>query len=571
MNSDNLPASLQLQKLRLLSGLIMFSFLSMHLLNHALGLISIETAEHGKRWFSVVWMNPFSLSLFYGAVLIHVLLVLHALYKRRTLNMPMREAVQLVFGLLIPLLIIEHAASLRFSSMLYDIPVTYENVIRRLWINAPVAGMRQSVAVIVIWIHGCIGLFFWLRYRSWYPRFGGYFLAIAVLVPVMALLGFSSAGRELESANSYKMLPNPIIAAPNELHRPDQRQATIDNNINTIVKTIQLTFIGMVGTVFLLRGARTLRQKSTLIDVHYEHGATVRVPKEMTLLEASRLNGVAHYSVCGGRGRCSTCRVRILDSDGPLPPPSDIERATLHRIHADEDIRLGCQLRPQFNLRVALLLSQNHQQTTPAENEPIRPGREEEIAVLFCDLRNFTTLTEARLPYDIVFLLNRYFAIVGQAIEQSGGRLDKFIGDGAMALFGLDGSSATACRDAMRAAATIVQEIDRLNEELEKEFSVHLRVAIGVHTGPSIVGVMGYGQAKSLTAIGDTVNVASRLESVAKELNTTIVVSEPAIIQSGVNIKDLQKRDIKVRGRSSPMRVYVISEAESTRFLAVPA
>lgn len=571
MNSDNLPASLQLQKLRLLSGLIMFSFLSMHLLNHALGLISIETAEHGKRWFSVVWMNPFSLSLFYGAVLIHVLLVLNALYKRRTLNMPMREAVQLVFGLLIPLLIIEHAASLRFSSMLYDIPVTYENVIRRLWINAPVAGVRQSVAVIVIWIHGCIGLFFWLRYRSWYPRFGGYFLAIAVLVPVMALLGFSSAGRELESANSYKMLPNPIIAAPNELHRPDQRQATIDNNINTIVKTIQLTFIGMVGTVFLLRGARTLRQKSTLIDVHYEHGATVRVPKEMTLLEASRLNGVAHYSVCGGRGRCSTCRVRILDSDGPLPPPSDIERATLHRIHADEDIRLGCQLRPQSNLRVALLLSQNHQQTTPAENEPIRPGREEEIAVLFCDLRNFTTLTEARLPYDIVFLLNRYFAIVGQAIEQSGGRLDKFIGDGAMALFGLDGSSATACRDAMRAAATIVQEIDRLNEELEKEFSVHLRVAIGVHTGPSIVGVMGYGQAKSLTAIGDTVNVASRLESVAKELNTTIVVSEPAIIQSGVNIKDLQKRDIKVRGRSSPMRVYVISETESTRFLAVPA
>lgn len=571
MNSDNLPASLQLQKLRLLSGLVMFSFLSMHLLNHALGLISIEAAEHGKRWFSVVWMNPFSLSLFYGAVLTHVLLVLHALYKRRTLNMPMREALQLVFGLLIPLLIIEHAASLRFSSMLYDIPVTYENVIRRLWINAPVAGVRQSVAVIVIWTHGCIGLYFWLRYRAWYPRFSGYFLTIAVLVPVMALLGFSSAGRELESANSYKMLPNPIVSAPNELHRPDPRQAAIDNNINTIVKTIQLTFVGMVGAVFLLRGARTLRQKSTLIDIHYEHGATVRVPKDMTLLEASRLNGVAHYSVCGGRGRCSTCRVRILDSDGPLPPPGDIERATLQRIHADEDIRLGCQLRPQSNLRVALLLSQNHQQTTPAENEPIRPGREEEIAVLFCDLRNFTTLTEARLPYDIVFLLNRYFAIVGQAIEQSGGRLDKFIGDGAMALFGLDGNSATACRDAMRAAATIVQEIDRLNEELEKEFSVHLRVAIGVHTGPSIVGVMGYGQAKSLTAIGDTVNVASRLESVAKELNTTIVVSEPAIIQSGVNIKDLQKRDIKVRGRSSPMRVYVISEKESTRFLPVPA
>src|SRR5690606_3668008 len=140
MNSDNLPASLQLQKLRLISGLIMLLFLSMHLLNHALGLISIEAAEQGKRWFSVIWMDPVSLSVFYGAVLTHVLLVLHALYKRRTLNMPTREALQLIFGLLIPLLIIEHAASLRFSSMLYNIPITYENVIRRLWINAPVAG-----------------------------------------------------------------------------------------------------------------------------------------------------------------------------------------------------------------------------------------------------------------------------------------------------------------------------------------------------------------------------------------------------------------------------------------------
>lgn len=571
MNSDTFSSELQIRKLRLLSGLIMFSFVSLHLLNHALGLISIETAEEGKRWFSIIWMNPISLSVFYGAVLTHVLLVLHALYKRRTLHMPLREAAQLILGLLIPLLIIEHAASLRFSSMLYDIPITYENVIRRLWINSPIAGVRQSVAVVVIWTHGCIGLYFWLRYRSWYPRTSAIFLTIAVLVPVMALLGFSSAGRELESAQSYKALPNTIISTPHELHQPDQRQSVIDTNINTIVKSIQLTFIGMVGSVFLLRGARTLRQKPMLIDIHYEHGATVRVPKDMTLLEASRLNTIPHYSVCGGRGRCSTCRVRVLESDGPLPPPGDIERATLDRIHADEDIRLGCQLRPQSNIRVALLLSQNHQQTAPAENEPIRPGREEEIAVLFCDLRNFTTLTEARLPYDIVFLLNRYFAIVGQAIEQSGGRLDKFIGDGAMALFGLDSNSTTACRDAMRAAATIVQDIDRLNEELEKEFSVHLRIAIGIHTGPSIVGVMGYGQAKSLTAIGDTVNVASRLESVAKELNATIVVSEPTIIQSGVPIKDLQKHDITVRGRSSPMRVYVISEKESVRFLPTPA
>ena len=131
--------------------------------------------------------------------------------------------------------------------------------------------------------------------------------------------------------------------------------------------------------------------------------------------------------------------------------------------------------------------------TLPVGSQQTNPGREQEIAILFCDIRSFTMLTEAQLPYDIVFLLNRYFAIVGQAVERSADASDKFIGDGAMALFGLSGSPEDACRNALKAAATIVSEIERLNDELSAELPMPLRVAIGIHSGPAIVGAMGYG------------------------------------------------------------------------------
>lgn len=247
------------------------------------------------------------------------------------------------------------------------------------------------------------------------------------------------------------------------------------------------------------------------------------------------------------------------------------------RIHADGDVRLGCQLHPEGDVSVALLMAPNPDTALPVATEPVRPGREEEIAVLFCDLRNFTDLSEARLPYDVVFLLNRYFAIVGQAVEQAGGRLDKFIGDGAMALFGLGGgrdrgSSDTGGRDrgarqALAAAAAIVRDIAHLNAELGADFSVRLRVAVGIHAGPSVVGVMGYGTTKNLTAVGDTVNVASRLETTAKDHDVAIAVSERALARSGVATDGLRHDEVAIRGRTAPLRVYLISEEESRRFV----
>ncbi len=176
-------------------------------------------------------------------------------------------------------------------------------------------------------------------------------------------------------------------------------------------------------------------------------------------------------------------------------------------------MRLACQLRPTGDIKVTPLLPP----FATARDGFARPGYlqggELEIAILFADLRAFTRLAETRLPYDVVFVLNRYFAAMGRAVEEAGGHLDKFIGDGVMALFGIGSDPATGCREALHAARLMSEHLVELNAALENDLGEPLRIGIGLHFGPTIVGEMGYSKAVSLTAVGDAVNTASRLES----------------------------------------------------------
>lgn len=562
-----------LRRARLVSGLIMLTFLTLHLTNHALNLISLAAAEEGRRWFLAIWRNPVGTTLFYGAAVTHVTLAMRSLYLRRTFYMPVGEALQIILGLVIPLLIIDHVVGTRIRHELSNYYDSYEAIIRGFWITSPFNGVKQTLALIVIWCHGCIGIHFWLRYRQWYQSAAPVLLTVAILLPVLALLGFANTGRTIANmspASGYGEFPSSGYQGHKNFNAtryasPAERAEVKQDEF--LIKTgLYGAFGGGLALVVALRIRRRWRERATQIEIRYADGESVRVPLGFSVLEASRLGGIPHYAVCGGKGRCSTCRVQVLEGAETLPPPEPIEQTTLTRIGADYGVRLACQLHPTANISVAPLLVPSLESIVPAGSQQASPGREREIAILFCDIRSFTMLTEARLPYDIVFLLNRYFAIVGQAVERSGGRLDKFIGDGAMALFGLTGSAADGCKNALKAAAIIVKEIERLNDELAGELSMPLRVAIGIHTGPAIVGAMGYGAVKSLTAIGDTVNVASRLEAVAKEFDVTLVVSEPVVTLAASDTAGLEVRDVAIRGRALPLRVYIVPQESSIRF-----
>ncbi|GGD02170.1 adenylate/guanylate cyclase domain-containing protein [Aureimonas glaciei] len=535
------------RRIRLVTGLVLFAFIALHFANHALGLVSLTAMEEGEKWFGRIWGGGPMRALFYVALMVHFALALHALYKRRTLRMPMREAMQILFGLGLPLLIIPHVLAVGLAEQTTGHDADYAHVVHALW-AAPANALQQVAALVVAWVHGCLGLWFWLRFRPWFPRIALPAFTIALLVPVLSILGFVAAGKEIGSG-LVTVVRHPATPAGAAL----AAQASL---------AVHALYFGAIAATLL---ARALKQRRGLLSgfrVTYPEGQVIAVPIGTSVLEASRIGGIPHVAVCGGKGRCSTCRVRVIEGQGALPPPHAAERTTLERIDAPSDIRLACQLRPTANLRVAPVVTAELPRLDGGATLAWRAGAERSIVVLFCDLRGFTAMTERRLPFDTVFLLNRFFAAVGEAVESSDGYLDKFIGDGALALFGLGKPQDAACADALIAAARIARAADALNRTLAQELGgARIRVAIGLHTGAAIVGHMGYGRAASLTVVGDTINTASRLETVAKEHDAELVVSVELAERGGLPLKAGKRKIVAIRGRSAPLDVLVVTDA----------
>jgi adenylate cyclase len=539
--------------LRASTGTVLFAFVLTHLLNHALGLVSLEALEGGRRVFLVVWRNPLGTALLYGSFLIHAGLALRSLYRRRSWRMPFWEAAQLLLGLSVPPLLWEHMVGTRIASSDTSANDGYAELLAILWTLHPAAGARQVLTLLVAWLHGCIGLHYWLRLKSWYAPALPWSYGAALLIPILALLGFAGGGREVAALMADEAFRTELFAG-----FPDRDE---------VVRLTRIYNGGLVVYCALLLGtlaARLVRmtaERRHAIRVSYPDGRRIDVGRGATLLEASRAAGVPHASVCGGRGRCSTCRVRIVRGQDHLPPPSEDELRVLQRIGAGPTTRLACQARPTGAVEIVPLLPPH---ATPADARG-RPaylhGAEQDIAILFCDLRAFTNLAEHRLPFDLVFLLNRFFRAMGEAVEEAGGRVDKFIGDGVMALFGIGGTPQEGCRNAIEAARRMAVHLSDINYALSHDLPEPLRIGIGIHAGPAIVGEMGYGRATGLTAIGDAVNAASRLEALTKEFDCQLVVSQAVADLAGVPLEDFPRREVTLRGRREAISVRIVVDA----------
>jgi adenylate cyclase len=297
------------------------------------------------------------------------------------------------------------------------------------------------------------------------------------------------------------------------------------------------------------------------VRVGYPDGRSVEVMPGTSVLEASRLAGIPHAHVCGGRGRCSTCRIRVRGETGSIDPPGEDELRVLRRIGATANVRLACQLRPHGAIEVTPLLPPFAHAADARRRVDFAQGSEREIAILFADIRGFTSLAEGRLPYDVVFVLNRYFTTMGRAVEAAGGRVDKFIGDGVMALFGIESGPRAACREALAAARQMSERLDELNQSLQDELDGPLRIGIGIHVGPTIVGEMGYGSAVAITAIGDAVNTASRLETLTKTYGCELVVSEETVSCAGLDLSAFPRHEIEIRGKRDMLAVRTLARA----------
>ncbi|WP_208995916.1 adenylate/guanylate cyclase domain-containing protein [Pannonibacter tanglangensis] len=531
-----------IQQIRLWSGLILFVFATGHFLNHALGNVSVDWAQTMQDMRLAIWWTWPGTALLYGALLVHVGLALYRIASRRTFRMPAWEAVQLLLGLAIPYLLIRHILMTRGAVVRYDAVMDYQHELSVLW---PGSGLTQSLLLVIVWLHGCIGIHYWLRLKPWYPNWRGTLLTIAVAVPILSVTGWINGARRLVLEGQYMLKVTPQQTA----------------ELQVLADAGRIVFFALV---LLAIAISLLRQFGGLgrrpITVHYLGEKSVRARPGPTLLEISRMKGVPHMSVCGGRARCSTCRTLIVSGASDLPAPGTTEQQVLQRIHAGKNVRLACQVRPAADLVVRPLLHGGTMVPREGLQDRYRWGTEQPVVVMFVDLRGFTSLSEGRLPFDVVFILNRYVDSVVRVIRKHDGMIDKVMGDGIMALFGVESGMAAGSRSALAAIVDLADELKRVNRDLAAQLSAPLRIAVGLHGGAAILGRIGLdgrnGVASGLTALGDVVNVASRLEGVAKEQNALAAISLDVLTASGAALDPfLPLLKVPIRGRTAPLDV----------------
>jgi adenylate cyclase len=535
-------------RLRLWSGLVLFAFAATHLLNHALGLVSVEAMQIGQDLRLAVTRSLIGTIVLCAAALVHFILGTRRFLAQRSWRLGLRGIAQISFGLVIPVLLIRHVLGTRGVYEFFGIRDSYAYALWAMW---PGEAVRLALLVVVVWVHGCIGIHIWLSSRAWYRRNLWVFYGLAVLIPALAYAGFVSAARVAALRGGYS---SPFT--PDQYHYISQSFATWSYAYTAI----------LVAAVALWLALLLVNKLATRITVHYVGGLTVSAPRGQSILEISRANRIAHASVCGGRARCSTCRVRVVEGLEHLPPASELEEQVLRRVGAPANVRLACQLRPTADLTLSTLLPARLETSQALQFDKYHWGVEREVTILFCDLRGFTKMSEAWLSFDVVFILNQFLGRMAEAIEDSGGFVDKFMGDGIMAIFGMDSTADEGARRAIAAARAMGGVLDGLNQSLRDELRLPLAMGIGIHSGQAILGRIGAAHRTEtvarLTALGETVNIASRLEGMTKELGVQVAVSAYTLDLSGLTpTEKTVPHRVEIRGLSDPMDIMTAAHA----------
>jgi adenylate cyclase len=539
--------------LRMTSALVMLAFVVCHLTAHCFLLVSFEDAEAARNVLMYPWRTLIGTVILVAAFLVHYGNALWSIYIRRSLRMTRWEWTQLSLGLTIPVLLTFHVVGTRIAERALDVTTYYNTVFIVQWLMFPWLGIMQMLAVLAVWIHACIGMHYWLRTKRWYPQWRPLSLGVGLLLPTLALAGFVTGGNQvLRQAKSD----------------PDFVKSSLDDSNLTDVTIAEIRrmaligwgfCIGFVALPFAARGVRSWeyrRRKPPVLS--HAGGRHMPILPGATVLEMLRANGIPHASVCGGRARCTTCRVLVTKGLDLLAEPSALEAKALARIGATPGMRLACQIRPTADIAVMPLLTADASAADGAVRGGLE-GSERAITVVFVDLRGSTTLGEAKLPYDVLFLLNQFFHEMTNALVATNGHYSQFTGDGLMALYGLYAAEpAAGAADAVRGAREMLTRLDQLNHRLRGDLREPLRIGIGIHHSEAIVGAMGPPRSQIITAIGDTVNTCARLESLTKDYGCVVIISRQAAEAAGLRPVGHELHQAPVKGRNEPVQFYAL-------------
>ena len=536
------------RNLRLASGLVLFTYITAHLVNHALGLVSLDAAEGGLEIAIEVWGSWPGTVLLYGAFAIHFLLALWSVYERRTFRLPPLELLRIALGFTLPILLIGHAANTRLGYELFGLPSDYTRVVANLWLSDS-QGMQLGLLA-PGWLHGCLGLHFIFNRRPLYRQLRYGLFAFALLVPVFSAFGFIAMGKELSTNAAAAAAALDYLGPANAAQRIALAQWR---------NGLLIGYFVIIGATFGARAIRNAveRGRKRLVSISYP-GRTVRVPRGWSVLEASRSFHLPHASMCGGRARCSTCRVRVVAGAEVCPPTEPDERTTLARIDAPPDVRLGCQLRPRGDISVIPLVRTErpiYRSTAPQRSA------EREIVVLFCDFLNRGELASDHLPQDLLYVLTLYIEALGNAIRSARGMLSYVEPDSLCALFGVERGSAHAARQALQAAAAIERVISELNERLGRQWDCKVKIAVSIHAGRAVVGEVGSADPPAMMAIGEAVDVAQELRKAAAASGKPFAISERVYVAAGLDSASQDKVMLRSPHSAAPIAASLSASA----------
>jgi class 3 adenylate cyclase/nitrite reductase/ring-hydroxylating ferredoxin subunit len=279
-----------------------------------------------------------------------------------------------------------------------------------------------------------------------------------------------------------------------------------------------------------------------------------------SLLEAALRSGLPWAHACGGRAKCSTCRIWVLEGLDACPQRTAEEAAMAGRLGLADQVRLACQLRPEGDLRVRRLVLDEIDLMMSSQLDRAmvtRTGEAKNITIFFSDIADFTSLAEHLSPYDVMYFLNRYFVQMGDIVEQNGGFIDKFVGDGLMAIFGIDDQPNAPLRS-INAAVQTLAAVDRMKPFFASMYDADFDIRIGLHYGEAVIGSLGSIGHERLTAIGDVVNVASRVEAANKDAGTRLLISQALHDQVADKVETGDFVRIRLPGTSERITLHEI-------------
>jgi len=288
----------------------------------------------------------------------------------------------------------------------------------------------------------------------------------------------------------------------------------------------------------------------------------VEVNEGETILLAGLRDNIPHAHLCGGSARCSTCRVIILEGLENCAPRNAEEQAIADMLHFDPKVRLACQTVVQGNVKVRRVVTDVLEEVDLTSlyvkgAEPCSVGVEKYLLILFADIQGFTPFAESLLPYDVIHALNLYFQTVGEVLERHGGVINNYMGDGFMALFEADDPAEGALR-AVTAGLDMLEAVGKLKPYFEEIYHNSFKIRIGLHFGQVVAGKLGSPGNRKMTVIGDTVNLASRIEAANKQADTQFLISDATYALVKKEIKVDRRVRLTLPGKSGKYNLYEV-------------